>query len=94
MADGADEVDMVIDIGNAISGDWSAVHDDVAAVRRAIPEALLKVIIESAALTDQQIVEVCRVCADVGADFVKTSTGFHPRVVPLSMPWSSCDGRW
>ena len=46
VADGADEVDMVIDIGNAISGDWSAVHDDVAAVRRAIPEALLKVIID------------------------------------------------
>ncbi len=78
VAGGADEVDMVIDIGNAIAGDWSAVHDDVAAVRRAVPGALLKVIIESAALTDQQIVEACRVCADVGADFVKTSTGFHP----------------
>ena len=57
---------MVIDIGNAISGDWSAVHDDVAAVRRAIPEALLKVIIRSAALTDQQIVEVCR-CVQTSA---------------------------
>ena len=78
VTEGADEVDMVIDIGNAIAGDWAAVHADVTAVREAIPQALLKVIIESAALTDQQIVEVCRVCVDVGADFVKTSTGFHP----------------
>ena len=78
VSEGADEVDMVIDIGNAIAGDWAAVHADVTAVREAIPQALLKVIIESAALTDQQIVEVCRVCVDVGADFVKTSTGFHP----------------
>jgi len=78
VTEGADEVDMVIDIGNAIAGDWAAVHADVTAVREAIPQALLKVIIESAALTDQQIAEVCRVCVDVGADFVKTSTGFHP----------------
>lgn len=78
VTDGADEVDMVIDIGNAIVGDWAAVRADVAAVRSAIPATILKVIIESAALTDQQIIEVCRVCVDVGADFVKTSTGFHP----------------
>ena len=78
VTEGADEVDMVIDIGNAIAGDWAAVHADVTAVREAIPQALLKVIIESAALTDQHIAEVCRVCVDVGADFVKTSTGFHP----------------
>ena len=78
VARGAAEVDMVIDVGNAVAGDWAAVHADVAAVRRAVPRALLKVIIESAALTDAQIVEVCRVCVDVGADYVKTSTGFHP----------------
>ncbi|HQR78860.1 MAG TPA: deoxyribose-phosphate aldolase [Actinomycetota bacterium] len=78
VTDGADEVDMVIDIGNAITGDWKAVATDVRTVREAIPGALLKVIIESAALSDAQIVEVCRICADMGADFVKTSTGFHP----------------
>lgn len=78
VTDGAAEVDMVIDIGNAIAGDWPAVATDVRTVREAIPGALLKVIIESAALTDEQIVEVCRICADMGADFVKTSTGFHP----------------
>ena len=75
---GAQEVDMVIDIGSAIAGDWSAVRSDVSSVREAIPGVVLKVIIESAALTDQQIIEVCTICADVGADFVKTSTGFHP----------------
>ncbi len=78
VTDGAEEVDMVLDIGNAIAGDWAAVQADVSAVREAIPGSILKVIIESAALTDQQIVEVCTICAGVGADFVKTSTGFHP----------------
>ncbi len=78
VTEGADEVDMVIDIGNAVSGDFGAVHADVLAVREAIPATVLKVIIESAALTDEQIVAVCRASADAGADFVKTSTGFHP----------------
>lgn len=76
--DGADEIDMVIDFANLIAGDWQAAHADVAAVRKAVPGALLKVIIESAALTDQQIIEACKICVDVGADYVKTSTGFHP----------------
>ncbi|MCB0898672.1 MAG: deoxyribose-phosphate aldolase [Actinobacteria bacterium] len=78
VTDKADEVDMVIDIGNVIAGDWNAVQADVRAVREAIPATVLKVIIESAALSDLQIMEVCRVCADLGADYVKTSTGFHP----------------
>lgn len=78
VTDGANEVDMVIDIGNVIAGDWSAVQADIRAVREAIPATVLKVIIESAALSDLQIMEVCRVCSDLGADFVKTSTGFHP----------------
>ena len=78
VTDGANEVDMVIDIGNVIAGDWNAVQADIRAVREAIPATVLKVIIESAALSDLQIMEVCRVCSDLGADFVKTSTGFHP----------------
>lgn len=76
---GADEVDMVIDLGSAYSGDWDAVRADIAAVREAVPApGLLKVIIESAALDDDQVVSACRAAADAGADFVKTSTGFHP----------------
>lgn len=79
IADGADEVDMVIDVGSARSGDFAAVESDIAAVRAAVPgDKILKVIIESAALTDEQIVGVCRAAVAARADFVKTSTGFHP----------------
>jgi deoxyribose-phosphate aldolase len=77
--DGADEIDMVIDIGAAREGRYDDVRADVAAVRAAAPApTVLKVIIESAALDDDQIVGVCRAAAAAGADFVKTSTGFHP----------------
>lgn len=76
---GADEVDMVIDVGAALAGDFAAVEADIAAVRAAVPAPrVLKVIIESAALTDEAIVGACRAAVAAGADFVKTSTGFHP----------------
>jgi deoxyribose-phosphate aldolase len=83
VAAGADEIDMVIDIGSAIEGDFDAVRADVAAVFDAIPDHIvLKVIAESAALLasggEQTLVDVCRIAEHVGADFVKTSTGFHP----------------
>lgn len=79
VADGADEVDMVIDVGAARAGRFDDVRADIAAVRAAAPApTVLKVIIESAALDDHQIVEVCRAAEAAGADFVKTSTGFHP----------------
>ena len=83
VAAGAAEIDMVIDIGAAIVGAFDAVRDDVAAVRAAIGEnVVLKVIVESAALLDlageQTLIDVCRAVADSDADFVKTSTGFHP----------------
>ncbi|MEU1550453.1 deoxyribose-phosphate aldolase [Nocardia sp. NPDC005745] len=76
---GAAEVDMVIDVGAARAGDYTAVLADIVTVREAVGDrALLKVIIESAALPDEAIVQVCRVAERAGADFVKTSTGFHP----------------
>jgi deoxyribose-phosphate aldolase len=75
---GADEVDMVIDVGRALMGDWDYVESDVAAVRAATKGALLKVILETAVLNDEQIAEACRRCEKAGADFVKTATGFHP----------------
>ena len=79
IADGADEVDMVIDVGVAKTGDFAAIQADIAAVRAAVPAGkVLKVIIESAALTDEEIVGTCRAAEAAGADFVKTSTGFHP----------------
>ncbi|MEJ5945855.1 deoxyribose-phosphate aldolase [Pseudokineococcus basanitobsidens] len=77
--DGADEVDMVIDVGAARAGAWEAVRADVAAVREAVPSpTVLKVIIEAAALDDDAVVGACRAAEAAGADLVKTSTGFHP----------------
>ena len=75
---GADEIDMVINIGAAKEGDWDTVREDIAAVKKACGDVLLKVIIESAALTDEEIVEACKASIAAGAEFVKTSTGFHP----------------
>ncbi|MER6938669.1 deoxyribose-phosphate aldolase, partial [Nocardioides sp. NPDC000441] len=76
---GADEVDMVIDVGAAKEKRYADVEADIAAVRAAVPApTVLKVIIESAALDDDEIVGVCQAAVRAGADFVKTSTGFHP----------------
>ncbi|MCS6711062.1 deoxyribose-phosphate aldolase [Brachybacterium sp. EF45031] len=76
---GADEIDMVLNIGLARSGAWEEVDADIRAVREAAPApTVLKVILETAALEDEQIVEACRAAERAGADFVKTSTGFHP----------------
>ena len=78
VADGADELDMVIDLGLAASGMWDEVGADIARVRAAAPDAVLKVIIESGWLgRPQKIVTACQVAEAAGADFVKTSTGFH-----------------
>jgi deoxyribose-phosphate aldolase len=79
IAQGADEIDMVIDVGAAKAGRFADVQADIAAVRASVPAPkVLKVIIESAALTDAEIVAVCDAAVAAGADFVKTSTGFHP----------------
>lgn len=79
---GAREIDMVIDVGSALAGELAAVCAEIAAVRDAAPAAVLKVIVESAAILDLSgeplLVDVCRIAEDAGADFVKTSTGFHP----------------
>jgi deoxyribose-phosphate aldolase len=79
VSQGADELDMVIDVGAAVAGDFGLVEADIRAVREAAPApTVLKVIIESAALSDDAIVAVSRAAEAAGADFVKTSTGFHP----------------
>lgn len=82
MADGAQEVDMVVALGALIAGDRVYVKRDIEAVARAVhqasPAGLLKVILETGALTESQITLGCRCCAEGEADFVKTSTGFHP----------------
>ena len=83
VAAGAAEIDMVIDVGAAASGDFAAVAADVAAVRAAVgDDVVLKVIVESAALLsiagDKALIGACQAAEEAGTDFVKTSTGFHP----------------
>jgi deoxyribose-phosphate aldolase len=98
---GAGEIDMVIDIGAALAGDYDAVRADIAAVRAAVPGAMLKVIVESAALVsladDRSLIAVCRAAEDAGADFVKTSTGFHPAggasIAAVALMAETVDGR-
>jgi deoxyribose-phosphate aldolase len=77
---GAQEVDMVINIGALKAGQYRVVQDDIAAVVRAAQpsRALVKVIIEAAFLTDEEKVQACRLAQSAGADYVKTSTGFGP----------------
>ena len=76
VADGADEVDMVMNIGWLKNHDDDLVQDDIAAVKASCGKKLLKVIIETCLLTDEEKVRACRLAKVAGADFVKTSTGF------------------
>ncbi|MCR4790792.1 MAG: deoxyribose-phosphate aldolase [Treponemataceae bacterium] len=77
---GASEIDMVMNIGLAKNGEWEKVYQDIKAVveasKKADEKALVKVILETCCLTDEEIVRACQECEKAGADFVKTSTGF------------------
>ena len=76
VSQGASEVDMVINLGAAKSGDWRSVEEDIQAVVKAANGTLVKVIIETCYLSDAEKVKACEAAAKVGARFVKTSTGF------------------
>ncbi len=78
IADGAEEVDMVLNVSAMKSGNFTLVKDDVSTVVQAAhaKNALVKVIIETCLLTDEEKVKACQICQSAGADFVKTSTGF------------------
>ena len=76
VANGADEIDMVINIGAAKSGKFNDVKTDIQSVKESAQGRLLKVILETCLLTDQEKIQVCKVSVEAGADFVKTSTGF------------------
>jgi deoxyribose-phosphate aldolase len=79
VAAGANEIDMVIDLGAAMEGWWEKVTAEVAAVRAAIgPSLVLKAIIESAVIGHERIAPACHAAEAGNADFIKTSTGFHP----------------
>lgn len=75
-AGGASEIDMVINVGLLKDGDAKAVEDDIRAVVEAVPEAAVKVIIETCLLTREEKITACRIAEAAGAKFVKTSTGF------------------
>jgi len=76
VAAGADEIDMVLSVGDLVAGEHRRVEADVRGVREAIPGAILKVILECGLLSDDQKRDAARLCEAAGADFVKTSTGF------------------
>ena len=76
VANGADEIDMVINIGWAKEGRFDLVLDEIKAIKKACGGKLLKVIIETCLLTDEEKAEMCRVVNKSGADYIKTSTGF------------------
>lgn len=78
-ADGAAEIDMVIPIGLGVAGDLDAVGAAVAAVRAAIPDRVLKVILETGFFAPEQLRALARVVVAAGPDFLKTSTGYGPR---------------
>lgn len=78
IANGADEVDMVINVGAIKSGNAALALEDIRAVREATRGRVLKVILETAYLTKEEKVQACRLAKEAGADFVKTSTGFGP----------------
>ena len=76
VAGGADEIDMVINIGWAKEGKWEEITAEIAAIKAACKGKLLKVIIETCLLTDDEKIALCKCVSDSGADYIKTSTGF------------------
>ena len=73
---GADEVDMVINIGWAKEGKWAELTEEIAAIKQHCQGKILKVIIETCLLTDEEKIALCKCVSDSGADYIKTSTGF------------------
>jgi deoxyribose-phosphate aldolase len=78
LADGGAELDMVVNIGKVLSGDWDYVRQDIRAVVERTHQggAIVKVIFENCYLADSHKIKLCEICSELGADFVKTSTGY------------------
>lgn len=76
LANGADEIDMVINIGWVKDGKYDSIEEEIRTLKAACGDKILKVIIETCLLTDEEKIEMCRVVTDAGADYIKTSTGF------------------
>lgn len=76
VADGAGEVDMVVNIGDVKNGDFERVYEEIKAIKEAVGDKVLKVIIETCYLTEAEKIAMCQAVSRAGADFIKTSTGF------------------
>ncbi len=76
VADGADEIDMVINVSAVKSGEFDRVQSEIEQVKAAVGSHILKVIIETSYLTEDEKIEMCKIVSHAGADFIKTSTGF------------------
>ena len=76
IANGADEIDMVINVGMVKEGRFADVENEIRALKKAAGEKILKVIIETCLLTDEEKAHMCKICGAAGADYIKTSTGF------------------
>ncbi len=76
VSNGADEIDMVLNIGFLKAGEYEAVRNEIIAVKQACANRLLKVIIETCLLTEQEKIIACQLVSEAGADYIKTSTGF------------------
>lgn len=76
IADGANEIDMVVDLCDVKNGDFAAVTEEIRAIKQAAGSHVLKVIVETCYLTEAEKVALCKCVTDAGADYIKTSTGF------------------
>jgi deoxyribose-phosphate aldolase len=86
LKDGGQELDVVINISKALSGDWQYVQDELLALTQAVHDggAKIKVIFENAYLNDESKIRLCEICGEIGADWVKTSTGYAPSGATLA----------
>ena len=75
---GADELDMVINLGNVKNGDDTSIYNEIRTLKMLCGQRVLKVIVETCFLTQEEKIRLCRVVTEAGADFIKTSTGFGP----------------
>lgn len=84
LANGADEIDMVINICNLKNRDYDLVEEEIKALKKEVGEKILKVIVETCYLTEEEKIKVCDLVTEGGADFIKTSTGFGSKGADLS----------
>lgn len=76
LEDGADEIDMVINLGDVKSGNYDKIKEEICLLKKTCKDKILKVIIETCVLTEEEKIRMCEVVTEAGADFIKTSTGF------------------